>query len=723
MNKSYSKIKLWFDRLLSKSLVEQLCILAVALLLAFGLSYALLAMSWDCWHQFCDDKRLSYWLLPLYLLIDSNALNNLYIYNGGYEVHGWLLVASSIAFLIGAFLFNGAIIGLITNAIEQRVDNHKEGRIHYLKSGHYVIMGYDPMVPSIISYIFERDKEAFVLLLSAADSEMIRESLRRAFDETLLKRIIFNYGHRVSKDYYKDIHLESAEQVYIVGLRSLPAHDAINVECVDNICSYLQSLETQDRPKRIVCVFENMDTYAAFKTTEIFGKVKDLGIEFVPYNYFAGWAKQVFVDRCHKDMDYPGTSIQYPSLYGRGIVPEETKYVHLVFVGTTNFGTAFAIEAANVLHFPNFVKDPQKKTLITFIDFNADKEKDEFITRYRHLFEIQSYSYRDLSGRMKEVPQNEGKEMVRFEGEDADFLDVKFEFIKGDIFSANVQELLRGWATDTEGQYLSIFLALSDQRQNFALGMNMPDEVYDHEIPVFIRQDRSDNFVSNLREADESMRTNKKRNTYSVVDDGELRQRVLGGRYANIYPFGMNETAYGADEKTLECAQLINYLYMTADYEQNKFQSFQVLDALPAEQIRKEAADFWSQLSVALKWSNLYNAYTLNVKLDSLRAMRGLEPDDTSHDTQPLTDEEVEIMARVEHARWNVEKLLMGYRKPRPGEDKYAEGNESFQAELEQNKRRFIHHDIRPYDQLGSVKDLDKEFSRYIPWIVKMTEE
>ena len=109
------------------------------------------------------------------------------------------------------------------------------------------------------------------------------------------------------------------------------------------------------------------------------------------------------------------------------------------------------------------------------------------------------------------------------------------------------------------------------------------------------------------------------------------------------------------------------------------------------------------------------------IKMDTLRAMRGLEQNDMSGDTNSLTDEEVEVMARVEHNRWNVEKLLMGYRKPKREEDKYAEENECFKGELKQNKNRFIHHDIRPYDQLDGVGELDKEFSRYIPWILKMT--
>ena len=123
---------------------------------------------------------------------------------------------------------------------------------------------------------------------------------------------------------------------------------------------------------------------------------------------------------------------------------------------------------------------------------------------------------------------------------------------------------------------------------------------------------------------------------------------------------------------------------------------------------------------MALKWSNLYNAYAIRIKLATLRAMKGLDIDDTSQDTCPLSEKEASAMARVEHNRWNVEKLLMGYRKPHRDEDKYQ--YPQYAADLKKNKERFIHHDIRPFEQLAGITELDKEFSLYIPWIMRMTE-
>lgn len=716
-NKIRRALWLRFDRTLSHDPFRQIFILLGVLAAAFALSYILLAWFGGDWKAYCEANHISKWIFPLYLLIDGNAFSNFYVSE---RINGGAVFIACLIYIVGVIIFTGMIISVMTNMIERRVDDHKNGLIHYLESGHYIIMGYDDMVPSFIHHIFKRDKNAYVLVLTSAKVTYVKEKLRKSFGKEQMEHIIVNYGHRTSADFYKDICLEKAEQVFIVGYHSKSAHDAINVECVDSIRRYLSQSDIKDKPKRITCVFKDLDTYASFKTSEIFGGIRKLDIEFVPYNFYAGWAKQVFVKRYYHDMEDPDKVYPYPAVFGDGIDEKDNKYVHLVFVGTTNFAVAFAMEAANVLHFPNFRHNNKLKTKITFIDINADKEKDEFITRNRHFFEVQSYSYRDLTivEETKEsiIPPtyfNEDNHYV--EHEDFDFLDVEFEFIKGDVFSQRVQEEINKWAEAKDEQYLSIFLALSDQRQNFVMGMNMPDSVYDNKVSIFIRQDRSDNFVTNLRLEDENTSFE-----YSKEEDGQLKPEKRNGRYAHIYPFGMNETGYSEDDHSLRRAKLINYLYSTANYNTYKFQSILALDAMSDETIWKEANEKWKELTVALKWSNLYSAYTIKTKLASLRAMRHLKLDNTSKDTITLSDKEVEELARVEHNRWNVEKLLMGYRKPHRDEDKYR--LKKYADKLKGNKKLFIHHDIRPFEQLDIIAELDKEFSRYIPWIMKMTE-
>ena len=703
-------LKLFIDRALSRSIWRQLAVMAIFLLMTLILSFGLLSFSGCEWKDFCDDKDLSPWLLPIYLLIDTNALNTLYI-NG--HVHGWMLFACSLIYLAGLLIFNGMLIGIITNYIEFRVENHRNGLIHYVKSGHCIIMGYDDMVPSLLTEIFSQDPESKVVLLTSVDAKTINEKLRRSVARDKMDQIFITYGHRMVQESYKDIHLESANEVYIVGYRTLPAHDATNIECINSIVSYLSDTVKPIQIKQITCVYEDLDTYASFKTTEIFHKITELGIAFVPYNFYSAWAKQVFVRRSYKEKCKTDRELAYPSIYGNGITPEDKRSVHLVFVGMSNFSVAFAMEAANMLHFPNFEKDNNLRTRITFIDKKADEEVLQFTTRNRHFFEVQSYWYSDLSKTTTEVVESSRiDDLKSVELSQTDFLDIEFEFIKGDIYAHNVQSLISRWAKD-EGQYLSLFLAMLDQRCNFMIGMNLPDEVYDRGIPVFIRQSRADDFVTSLREADD------KEVNYFYVKDGKLETIGRKKRYANIYPFGMDDMAYCSEELFLKQAKLINYLYCNC--KNNRFPSQIVLDTIPSEKIWEEAESLWRDLSVALRWSNLYASYSLRCKLDSLRAMRGLDKDDASRDMDMLSINEEKCLAIVEHNRWNVEKLLMGFRKARPEEDKYDYPMYAKEFNRNNKKQLFIHHDIRPFEDLDTVRELDIEFSRFIPWILKMT--
>ena len=300
IKKRYRSFLLRFDRILSHDLAKQVIILVGILIGIFILAFVTLSLFSPDWIKYCEKENISKWIFPLYLLIDSNAFTNLYNSQEGFSIDRVTVIIACIFYVLGAIIFTGMIISVMTNMISRRVENHRYGLIHYLKSGHYVILGYDDMVPSIIDDIFTRDENAYVLLLTSQDAVKTRERLLKSVIGKHIDRIIINYGHRAIPNHYKEIHLEAAQEIYIAGLRSLPSHDAVNIECVDSICTYLEGIENAhgklaNKPKSITCVFEDLDTYAAFKTTEIFTRVRDLGIEFIPYNFYAGWARQVFV--------------------------------------------------------------------------------------------------------------------------------------------------------------------------------------------------------------------------------------------------------------------------------------------------------------------------------------------------------------------------------------------------------------------------------------------
>ena len=754
------KTRFWlkFDR----SLTHGMWKLVLGVLVAIGVIWAVSSLLCfnDGFRQLCDNKGVSPLLLPFYLLIDTNALNNLYI-NDGPQLPGSMLFFCTCIYVVGLVIFNGVLISLFVNFFARRKQNYEQGTARYKLSGHYVIMGYDDMVPSVINNLLGKKlgkkPEAKIVVLSAVETVKIRERLRKAVERKYMDNIIVYYGHRIAKDYYPSLCLEYSEEIFVVGKRTLPNHDAVNVECVKNIYAYLDEYRKKKKvlqrvavgvkniydyldkqkhgfrclieqtgklkdclenkltecPRRITCVFEDFDTYAAFQRADIFLR-KNSPMEFVPYNFYVGWAKQLFVKRRYNhnrdNHNREWYEYEYPAVYRNGIGLDDEHYVHLVFVGTSTFAVVLALEAAHIFHFPNATrKEKPLKTRITFIDINADTEMRLFRTRNRHLFEIQSCLYRDLS---RPEPASEIIAPTVFTGTDADFLDVEFEFVKGDIYSSSVQNEVSRWAQDKQ-QYLSLFFAHANQRDNFCLSMNMPDEVYDNEIPIFVRQDNADTFITELR-CTEPLEQKQEQKFYIIAEGAKVeedKKRKHKQRYAQVFPFGMNNAAFCNNTDSWWQAKLMHYLY--SRIKDDAFPDRDTLNKIDKDELCRNANEKWRNLTVSNKWSNLYAVDSFPCKQASVEAMGTA--------LNQLTSVQTEIMAKVEHNRWNVEKLLMGYRKPRDFEDKYTLPDDAEHTkdreDLKGNKQYFVHADIRPYEQLDNVKQLDKEIIKYITWI------
>ena len=117
----------------------------------------------------------------------------------------------------------------------------------------------------------------------------------------------------------------------------------------------------------------------------------------------------------------------------------------------------------------------------------------------------------------------------------------------------------------------------------------------------------------------------------------------------------------------------------------------------------------WNELSVAKRWSNLYSACSIDYKLRSIGW-------DGKSDIS-LTSEQIELLARVEHNRWNVEKLLLGFRKPTADEMEIIASSKAKKDEFK--NERFVHPDICSYEELPkSSKDYDRCIVKGISLVV-----
>ena len=421
----------------------------------------------------------------------------------------------------------------------------------------------------------------------------------------------------------------------------------------------------QESPKTVRCnvLLQYQSTFAIFQQQDV---EINSSIDFVPFNCHEAWARKVLVERKYQD-------IEYVPLDHDPVTAGSDNRVHLVIVGMSSMGVALGIQAAHLCHFPNFITKGIK-TRITFIDEYADREMNFLMGRYRHLFNETDYCYRDLDDEKKIVDNRSSK---------IKFTDIEFEFIKSRIENPKMQEEIAQWSLDGHS-CLTIAVCFSFSPASIAAGLYLPDEVYERKIPVLVRQVLSD---------------------YTLLMFSQKNQNDLR-KYENVKPFGMLDNCYDLKRADDRLPMIINYIYKKAADD-----NFEIA-ALSLDPIEEE----WKELTTALKWSNRYCANSVYVKKRSFNI----------HPDTALTAEQINLLAQVEHNRWNTEKLLMGYRATTPEEaEEIATGRQT----KKYYKDRFIHNDIREYQTLTEddngihVSRYDVNIAKSLPFMLKELDQ
>ncbi len=384
----------------------------------------------------------------------------------------------------------------------------------------------------------------------------------------------------------------------------------------------------------------------------------------------------------------PGAKAVFPPLDRKPMSLTSEMNVHLVIAGYSSFAEAFAINAALVAHYPNYCRNTDLRTRITIIDNGVLEKSQAFIQRYSHLFNNSYYRTLNLTDPHPECilhrPEHEGKRR--------DFVDVEWEFVDGDIRDDAVRQKLKEWSSSPRRQ-LTIALCNEDHGRNVDEALSLPDDVYENGVSVMCNTD----------------------------DSSLLAYARMEKRYAGVFPFGR-------DICTLDTMRMLKSLAKRVNYAYNHAFSLKPGDTVSAPtSIDREVMEAqWSGIRTLPKlYSNVFNAMTLGTKMHSL----GHDADDWKR-YYAMSREEIEILMEVEHNRWSVEELILGYRPVTDEEQVMVELDMAEGMENRQNlKKRFrdekIHYDLRAFDDLRddvtgkNVNIYDYVLTQSIPFIIK----
>lgn len=574
-----------------------------------------------------------------------------------------------------------------------------------------------------LDYANEKENQ-YVILQTSSEIGEVRQTLSAYLTEDEYSRVIIYSDIRYSYEGLKALHLDGASEIYVLGENTAidggeTYHDTMNMRCVNLIAEVLgivkkqkdekvQNLENkiknlkneieklanctkkEKRKKKIlklekrikrnifnekVCkvLFEYQTTYSVFQFSDVPEKVR-YAMKFIPFNRYDSWARRVMMDNkaialVDENNTKSNKQINYTPLDGfEGIKYYDDQRVHFIVVGMSKMGVAMGTQALFQAHYPNYVRDNNLKSRITFIDANAEQEMQFFRGRYATLFELARHRYIDAK-ECKGAPLNSGYKWIdpmldpktkwkHLSAGGQNFLDVEIEFIKGELESEGVREYLRQVTADEKSK-VTIAICLPLTHQSVAAALYMPSEVYKNVQEIWVYQREASDIITNINPLE-----NHNDDVYEC--------------YKKLKPFGMIYGEY-IDRRTYYLkALLVNGIYEINDIDNKMyFTKINLGDKDTYIDLRKS----WKNLTVEKTWSNKYFVDTIyqkvrstNLALSEEAAIIGYNNNEfftgnwkenlenaLAELSKPIGQDKKEYLAECEHNRWNVQQLLLGF--------------------------------------------------------------
>lgn len=605
--------------------------------------------------------------------------------------------------LIGYLIFSGFTVSMFVSMIQKKMDRITNGEEHYpdLKS-HYVVIGSGVLLESLVERIFEEHKEEApcnIVVLSSESIPELRKRLDAKLREEYMERLVFVHGDRTNKEDLQQLALASCKVIYLMGDFGAADQDDRNLASLTLIDKVLSeswtalrggmkpappgaeagNLPPDEERKQCKIYLERYHTHTLFQGLIKNSRFKMLTLE--PVCFYKYWSEVVLGIRPNK------SGIDY-HLLGDDVKKQwsEESFVHLVIIGMSRMGMTLATEAAMHLHFPNAAK---KRTRITMIDRQAYREMCTFRNLHQNVFSNAHYtytSYDDLGLNSENTQFGEPEPTVMNAGKT--WLDTEFHFIQGNAESKAIRELLVRYSKET-GVHLVIAVCLPDDRHALSLALALPNEILRRDISYILEDDSSQKSP-----ALPVVLVQQQRGAGLL---GLLRQQNV---LTKVFPFGMVDEPIGTDA---ECDKLAVYLDMTYN-GCVQWDRKSLTDKFNNKEAVEEARRTWKN---AEEWKRISNRYAMASRTLKLRSL-GIDENDLEDLFRADKRDTLETLAELEHNRWCMEKLMIGYR-PLSAEEQAKLDVFSVaccqwsQRERKLKKEEFVHPALRPWIEITST--------------------
>lgn len=272
---------------------------------------------------------------------------------------------------------------------------------------------------------------------------------------------------------------------------------------------------------------------------------------------------------------------------------------HLLLVGAGRMGESLAARSAKNWH--DLSPKPSKKIRITILDRKAELKKESLCLQYPRLSSVCDIISREM-------------EIESLDFQRADFL----------------------FDEDRKCKVTSVFVCLDNDSLGLSAALALHQHIKEYKIPIVVRMVRDAGLATLFRKEDKGDESHKTLHAFGLLDRTCQPEQVLAG---------INEII----------AQAIHKDYIRRQEKKGKTpetRTSQVKDIMVS----------WDELPEGLKESNRQQADHIGEKLKKMGF--GIEPlTDWDEKLFEFTEEEIELMAKMEHERWVSERQRSGWRK------------------------------------------------------------
>jgi voltage-gated potassium channel Kch len=202
---------------------------------------------------------------------------------GGDEGWGFRLVMFLLPTLGGVFIFS-SLIGVLSTAVQGRLDELRKGRSLVLEHNHTVILGWSPQVFTIISEIVEANanqKKPAIAILAGKDKVEMEDEIRAHVSDTKNTRIICRSGSPIDPSDLELVSPHAARSIVIVS----PEDDDPDPFVIKSVLAITNNPNRRDTPYHIVTQVRDVknmqviqmlgarDTVSAVLTEDIIARV------------------------------------------------------------------------------------------------------------------------------------------------------------------------------------------------------------------------------------------------------------------------------------------------------------------------------------------------------------------------------------------------------------------------------------------------------------------